>query len=313
MFRTKAAVVSLLSLAMFPALVSCSAERVADKATTQPPPAPQPEHHALENIFPVIPGLLSGSAPEDADALEQIRAMGVKTIISVDGAAPGAAAAQRLGMRYVHIPVTYATITDDQRLEIARAVRDLPGPVYVHCHHGKHRGPTAAAAAAITLGRMTPNEGLALMQKAGTAPAYTGLYACVRNAAPAPAAVIDNAPNDFPSIQTPKGLVSAMVEIDTAWENLGFIRKANWTTPADHPDLVPAAEAGRLADHFRTGAQSEEARKLGPHFLNRIKSAESLASALEKALAQRAPAEALQPAWAAVDASCKSCHAAYRN
>jgi protein tyrosine phosphatase (PTP) superfamily phosphohydrolase (DUF442 family) len=309
MFRTKAAAIATLFLA----LTSCAGDRAPINPRATHSPAPQPEHHALENIFPVVPGVISGSGPEDAAALEEIRAMGVKTIISVDGAAPDAATAQRLGMRYVHVPVTYATITDAQRLEIARAVRDLPGPVYVHCHHGKHRGPTAAAAAAITLGRMTPDEGLALMQKAGTAPAYTGLYACVRSAAPAPAAAIDNAPNDFPSVQTPKGLVAAMVEIDIAWENIGFTRKANWTTPADHPDLVPAAEAGRLADHFRTGARSDEARKLGADFLQRMNSAESLASALEKALAQRAPAEVLQPAWSAVDASCKLCHSAYRN
>ena len=28
---------------------------------------------------------------------------------------------------------------------LARAARTLPGPIFVHCHHGMHRGPAAAA------------------------------------------------------------------------------------------------------------------------------------------------------------------------
>ncbi len=42
---------------------------------------------------------------------------------------------------------SHGGISRDQSLTIARAVQDLPGPVFIHCHHGKHRGPTAAVMA----------------------------------------------------------------------------------------------------------------------------------------------------------------------
>lgn len=295
------------------ACASSKTKQPAPKAEAKPAPTAEAHDHHLHNVITVIPGVISGSGPESPEALQEVQAMGVRTIISVDGAAPDAETARQLGMRYVHVPVTYATITDEQRLEIARAIRDLPGPVYMHCHHGKHRGPSAAASAAITLGKMTPEQGLVFIKNAGTAEAYKGLYACVRNAEPASAAVMDRAPSDFEPVHKPTGLVNAMVEVDAAWENIGFVRKAGWTVPKDHPDLVPAAEAGRLADHFRTGGQSEESRNLGADFMKRLTEANTLATQLETALVEKAAPEKLEPMWAAIEASCKSCHTAYRN
>src|SRR5690606_19020075 len=87
---------------------------------------------------------------------------------------------------------------------IARAIRDLPGPVYIHCHHGKHRGPAAAAAAAVNLGLVSPAEAVAFMKTAGTADSYAGLYACVMEADAATKTELDAAPSDFPEHSGPR-------------------------------------------------------------------------------------------------------------
>src|SRR5262249_21685483 len=89
----------------------------------------------IANLQTPCAGLFTGAQPEGAAGFDALREMGVRTIVSVDGARPDVAAAAARGMRYVHIPVTYAEVTTEQRLEIARAIRDLPGPVYLHCHH----------------------------------------------------------------------------------------------------------------------------------------------------------------------------------
>jgi hypothetical protein len=244
--------------------------------------------------------------------------LGVKTIISVDGATPDLDRASARGMRYVHIPITYSTVTTEQQLEIARAIRDLPGPVYLHCHHGKHRGPAAAAAAAVLLGMMNPDEAVAFMKEAGTADTYTGLYQCVAEATPASTAALDAAPGAFPEVRRAHGIVAAMVEIDLALEHLREVRDAGWTTPADHPDLVPAAEAGRLTDNLRFAHEDEKAHEHGDDFMKKMEQAIAEASTLEElivgnARAEVGGAERLEAAYRAMSASCTACHVAYRD
>lgn len=273
--------------------------------------APQ-EGRALHNVHH-IGKLISGGVPEGEAAFDELKRMGVRTIISVDGATPDVNRAGARGMRYVHIPITYAEVPEKQRLEIARAIRDLPGPVYIHCHHGKHRSPAAAAAAAVALGMVTPQEGVAFMKTAGTAPNYVGLYQCVAEATVASAAAISGASDEFPAVQRPQGMVAAMVEVDVAYEHLGNIRAAGWNTPKDHPDLIPAAEAGRLADQLRFSSEDPRAKAKGGDYGARLTAAIAHAAALEEGLVGGEGAEQLEARWKLVAASCKECHAAYRD
>lgn len=268
---------------------------------------------ALHNVHWLSTKIVSGAAPEGDAAFDELRSMGVKTIITVDGATPDLARAEARGMRYVHIPITYAQANKPQQLELARAVRDLPGPIFIHCHHGKHRGPAAAASAAVLLGLVTPDEGVAFMKTAGTAPNYQGLYACVADARPAAADAIDAAPSDFPAVRKPKGITAAMVDIDEAYEHLGEIASAGWKTPKAHPDLVPVLEAGRLTDLLRVSAEDRKAQALGDDFQKQLASAIARAAALEDGLTGGAPATELDARWKLVVASCKDCHAAHRD
>src|SRR5881628_1257785 len=94
-------------------------------------------------------------------------------------------------MRYVHLPFGYDGCPRPQADRIVRAVRDLPGPVYLHCHHGKHRAPVGAEFARIALDGISPEQAVRELERAGTGKEYVGLYADVRSYRPPSSAELD--------------------------------------------------------------------------------------------------------------------------
>ncbi len=285
-------------------------------------PAPR-DFPGVHNVVAYHDGFLAGGAPEGDRGFDSLAALGVRTIISVDGSVPEVERARAHGLRYIHLPIGYNGFDEARKVELVRAVRDLSkdGPVYLHCHHGKHRAAGAAATVAASLGWMTPQEAVARMNVSGTAPNYTGLYACASDASPLDAGVIDAAPAVFPEISRPNSFVKAMVEIDEANEHLKAIAKAGWRAPADHPDLVPAAEAGRMADHFRVLGEGEKARSKPEAFRAMLADAAARAGALEESLLSGSGsggeaaggAAKLSERFKLVAASCTECHAKYRD
>ncbi len=277
------------------------------------------EYPGLHNVVTYGPGMMSGSAPEGAEGFDSLAAMGVRTVISVDGAAPDVAEAARHGIRYVHLPIGYNGMDRGRTLEIAKAIqsaqqRDPHAPIYLHCHHGKHRSAGALGAAMVTLGYQTPESATARMQISGIAPNYTGLFHCVAVAVPATSAQLAAVPDDFPSVFKTSGIVHAMVEIDDRFEHLKAIESARWTAPTDHPDLVPVAEAGMLADFFRYLQDDAQVRTKPQEFRQWLKQAETQAQSLEDGLAQGGlPIEELSSRMNVIGASCKSCHSKYRD
>ena len=107
----------------------------------------------LPNAYRLHPRVISGGQPEGEQAFARLKELGVKTVISVDGARPEVELARKYGLRYVHLPHGYDGVPDERASELAKAVRDLPGPVYIHCHHGKHRSPAAATVACVAAAR----------------------------------------------------------------------------------------------------------------------------------------------------------------
>jgi len=282
-------------------------------AVTDPTPRDYP---GLHSVVAYHAGFYSGSAPDDTSGFGSIAAMGVRTIISVDGAAPGVEEAKARGMRYIHLPIGYNGFDERRKLELTRATRDAmqDGPVYIHCHHGKHRSAGAAAAVAASLGWISPEEGVARMKVSGTAPNYSGLYACALESSVLSADVIDAIPAEFPEVSRPAGLVKSMVEIDEAFEHLKLIQKSGWNAPADHPDLVPAAEAGRVADLYRLLESDDRVKAKPADFMLMLTRAGAEAQALEDALAgPDFDAVNLSGQFKLMVASCNDCHAKYRD
>jgi protein tyrosine phosphatase (PTP) superfamily phosphohydrolase (DUF442 family) len=307
--------------------ISCSQRSQQSASIQAPRPAPtidvptmaddKPRDYAgLHNVVAYHDGYYSGSAPEGDEGFDTLAAMGIKTIISVDGAEPEIEPARARGMRYIHLPIGYNGFDEKRKLELVRASRDAmrEGPVYVHCHHGKHRSAGAAATVVASLGLVDPAAAVERMKVSGTAPNYKGLYACAAGATVLAADVVDSVPADFPEVARPAGFVKGMVEIDHALEHLRLIEKAGWKVPEDHPDLVPAAEAGRLADLFRVLAEGERVKAEPPDFAAGMRENGARAQVLEDMLAAgETDAAKLSEQLKLVAASCKDCHAKHRD
>ena len=279
-------------------------------ATNAPIDAP-----GLLNVVAYGPSVWSGSAPVGDAGFATLKAWGVQTVISVDGATPDLTRANANGIRYVHLPIGYDGFDDTRKLQLVRAVRDLPKPIYIHCHHGKHRSAGAAATIAVSLGWLTNDAALARMKISGTAPNYAGLYACTASASLLTAATIDQASPEFPSVTRPNGLVEAMLAIDDTNDRLAAIERAGWKVPANHTDLVPVAEAAALADHLRLLAASPEIAARPTSFRDLLAKSQSIAQRLEDQLStvpSGDPAR-LSADMQALQATCKECHASARN
>src|SRR5262245_48068007 len=86
--------------------------------TTRPFKALVNEH--LPNAHVVTPKVFSGAQPEGDEGFKYLSELGVKTIVSVDGAKPDVAGAKKFGMRYVHLPIGYDGVSDEQGEKIAK-------------------------------------------------------------------------------------------------------------------------------------------------------------------------------------------------
>ena len=265
----------------------------------------------LSNLVHVTDKLISGSVPEGDEGFQSLVDLRVKTIISVDGATPDVQRAKRFGLRYVHLPIGYDGVPREQGLRIARAVRDLPGLVYIHCHHGQHRGPAAAAVARLCLDpTCRAQDAIAILRQAGTDPHYQGLYDDVEHFRRPRPAEIDAAPADFPETAKIGALAQTMVEVDNRFERLKLIRNSDWRAPPNHADLDPPHEALQLRELLTEALRTGEIQTRPDQFHKFLKEAETAARELEQSLRDRTPPE---QAFARLSAACNHCHEQYRD
>lgn len=311
---TKTQTTLLLLVSMAAGAGSCSKTRPPHRDRLSQPLAldVNDTYTGLRNVFNVTGNVLSGSNPEGDAGFDALQRIGVQTIISVDGARPDVQRAKVRGMRYAHLPIGYDGIPLDHQRRFAKALRDLPKPIYLHCHHGRHRGPTAAAVAAVSLGWMDRAQAVDFMKRAGTSAHYTGLYACIEQASVIQPASLDSMSADFPEIARVSGITKTMSEIEYALTHLRAVRAAGWRSPDNHPDLVPVAEAARLFDLFRNLQGDPSMRNRPDEFVQFLSSATDHAGALEEAFTSGSNVQ-LESRFRLLEASCKNCHAKYRD
>ena len=203
----------------------------------------------LQHTYQVTDRIFSGSQPDSDTAFAALTRLGVKTIVSVDGSKPDVDLARRFGLHYIHLPFGYDGVPPQRVAELAKVVAVQPGPFYVHCHHGLHRGPTAVAVMCEADEGWTPEQAVAWLHEVGTSDDYPGLYRSAREFKP-PTPEQWAAATDFPEVAHVSSLVDAMVAID---EHVGWLKqsqKAGWKTPPAHPDISPAHEATMLWSCF---------------------------------------------------------------
>jgi hypothetical protein len=215
-------------------------------------------------------------------------------------------------MRAVHLPFGYDGCPRPQADRIARAVRDLPGPVYLHCHHGKHRAPTAAAFARIALDGISNEDAVREMERAGTGKYYRGLYGDVRAYRAPASAALDEIKPDFPETAPTPPMARAMVQVDARFGPLTLAQKAGWAPLKAQSGLKPEDEALQLRELFAELNRTPEVQKRPKDFRRWMKDAESSAAGLEGALRAGDAARA-DRFLGRVAAGCGSCHAKYRN
>jgi len=100
----------------------------------------------IENFEKVSPAIYRGARPSDI-ALEDLAGSGVKTIVDLrqDGnkCEHEHVYARRLGMNYVHIPMSFKKPTSAQIVQFLNVVNNKQNqPVYVHCRQGADRTGT---------------------------------------------------------------------------------------------------------------------------------------------------------------------------
>ena len=286
------------------------------------PKVPPAEAPGLHNVYQLSDDIISGSEPEGAEALAEIASWGVKTILSVDGKVPDAATAERLGMRYVHVPIQYSGIDDDELLDIAKTFRELPGPFYVHCYHGQHRGPAAAAVGRVVVDGVPRERAIAEMRQwCATDSKYEGLYAAIATKEMPEADQTTAWKFDFTPAHEYEGLRAGMVELGRKWDLVKDAKGRQWAADPAHPDVDALQEATQLHQIFAACAGLDEVRTWPDDFRAWVEDGRGGSEALLRALSSCTQEGVTETAWRAdadtayarVSNACSACHKAYRD
>jgi protein tyrosine phosphatase (PTP) superfamily phosphohydrolase (DUF442 family) len=295
---------------------SICAEDAPKTALRKPEPIKAPH---LENAFKFTDKVWGGAEPHDEEGFQSLKALGVKTIISVDGAKPDVELARKYGLQYVHLPIGYDQVPSLKAKEIAKAINDHPGPVFVHCHHGRHRSPAALATACVINGSLTNEEAVLAMKAAGTGANYKGLWESARSAKQVDEKELVELKVAFVEQAPIPPMADAMVEIDKYFEHLKIFRKAGWLQPRSHPDLDPAHEALKLREMYTELMRTEDYKKEPADFKKLTEAAEADAKLLDEALRkwktgkELAPPKEIDTLYQQIEQGCMECHAKYRN
>lgn len=271
-----------------------------------------PDSTTLEHVTRLSPTIISGSEPvTDAD-FAAIRDMGATTILSVDGATPDVERARKFGLKYVHIPIAYNALNAYEEVQLERAAHEIEGTIFVHCHHGQHRGPVAAALIYATQTGCSGADAAKILYDAGLPNKYKALHDSLAAFHPGARQLPDpRVVGPLPEIAQRDSLTMAMSDIDRCWERLLECRKNHWQSPPDQPDVAPAHEAAIFAELYRETNRLHLA-DADRDLRARMGDAEKLAWALNAALLAANHAEA-DSAADAIAASCTDCHNAHRN
>lgn len=289
------------------------------------PPVPPGEGPGLHNVYELSDQIISGAEPENREALAQIASWGVRTILSVDGKVPDVEGAEALGMRYVHVPIEYSGLSEEEILKISKTFRELEGPFYVHCYHGKHRGPAAAALGRVVLDQVPRSRAIAEMRQwCATASKYEGLYSTVATAHIPSADESRAFAFDFESAHSFDGLRACMIEMTRKWDLIKDAKKRGWQPDPEHPDVVALQEATQLHQLYEACSSLEEMRAWPDDFRAWMEDgrsgSEQLVRALSECSMQSEDLSALgdwlaqaDTAYTRIADSCASCHASYRD
>ena len=245
--------------------------------------------------------LLYGAAPVTVADFEEIARHGASLVISVDGAKPKLDEAKAAGLQYVHVPIGYDDVPIEAQAALSKAVRGANGKVYIHCHHGKHRAPAAAAIAYMSVEHADHDGGHDVLVRAGTGEQYKGLWKAIESFTPVAIAAMDPELKETADISP---LTEQMAILDRHWDRIKAFEEVAWTGEKEtiaHEALM-ASEA--LHEFMREALERDYAEEA-------IAAADA-AKRMYKAI-QRRDSRTADEAFANLKKSCSTCHTKYRN
>ncbi len=264
----------------------------------------------LPHLLQVRASVYSGGTPVGRQGFAALQRLGVRTIVSVDGAKPRIDLATQFGLRYIHIPIGYDGITDSQKSTLGAVFTRCRPPYYFHCHHGKHRGPAALAAALCTAGTMTLAQANDYLQLAGVSRGYQGLWNAVADASKRPPLPTAQPLIPMTSVST---MVAAMAAIDPIYDNLKLLKKNNWQAAPDQPDVTSAHQSLMLLELLKELPRTIAADQFKkPLFLTALSATTDHAARLQRELRKSDWASASK-SFEKIRLSCVDCHADFRN
>ncbi len=279
----------------------------------------------LHHVYFLGDEIISGAEPVGDEAFAEMQKLGVKTILSTDGKVPDYETAAKYGIRYVHVPIQYSGITEDERMRIAKTFREMEGPFYVHCFHGKHRGPAGAAIGRIVIDGIPRDQAIAEMRQwCGTSPKYEGLYEVVAIGHIPTAIETANYDYDFAPEHSFEGLRGGMVAMARKFDNFKLVlRKNDWKPDPAHPDIDPLQEAIQLHklyadlvelhDTTTRPADYQQWMQQGLEGSERLQRAMSSCSQDQDEFVAGGWKQEAEEAYKLIADSCASCHAEYRD
>lgn len=265
------------------------------------------EHEPLPHFAWRSDLVATGGVPAGDAAFKKLKELGIETVVNVDGSQPDLSSAKRYGLRYIHLPVGYDVLSQHDLAAMRRLANEVPGKIYIHCHHGIHRGPAYAAVLLRMEGKLTPDAARQLLQDAGTGKDYPGLW---YSATEQPLDNITPCAEPLREGSVVNSLAAVMVKADEVYDVMKQYIDGGMKPLADHPDFDMHSAAKTLGAVLSGASAFPEYRD--PKFAALLD--KSIADALNiQQTVKKKSDDALPRYFAELKASCVACHKKYRN
>jgi protein tyrosine phosphatase (PTP) superfamily phosphohydrolase (DUF442 family) len=300
-------------------LTTAGTQRLPAQQTSTPTnqsPTPLPSGikrsavEGIENFIQVSERVYSGGEPT-SEGLKHLQKLGVTFLLSVDGLSPDRDTAEKLGMKYVHIPMGYDGIDSKQIQDFVTLMAHHQGKLFVHCHHGKHRGPAAVAACLIISKEMTKEQAVQFMRGAGTGKDYQGLWKSI-----ADLDVSSYQPQDLSKLlvrSNEKSMAQWMAELDRSWETIQEQQKkpdAELSTAQLLIVIEAFRESARVAGAAKENQYGDKTTK--DRLIQWLKDCEQETASIRELVLSQAHEKA-RDRLRSLAKQCVDCHAEYRN
>lgn len=121
----------------------------------------------LPNLYKVSDDLYRGARPT-AEGMEELRKLGIKTVVNLEQSNGEQATLADLGIACEHVPMRALRVKDDEVVRFLQ-IAGAPGhaPIFVHCHRGADRTGLVCAIYRVAVQDWTKDEAIAEMTQGG--------------------------------------------------------------------------------------------------------------------------------------------------